>query len=300
MPGLMIFKSGIFNTTNNNEGFSAVNYASIIQLVKPGDPKGSRLFQVITDINGENFMPPNQPLPANLRDLIEVWIGQGALDTQCPSSSPDTSTTGNIPPPINYGDSVCFNQDVLPIFLSNCATAGCHNTTSHVEGYALTDYTSIMSSEEGIIPFNPESSKLFRVVTNVGSGDRMPPPPRSQLTSAQIDMLRTWINDGALNSDCPNSTCDTVNAISFSTQVLPILQNRCVSCHNSSQASAGVMLDNYAHVQATSNNIRNNTSVLIGAIRRMTGFKAMPPGYLLDECSIRTIELWIDQGTLNN
>jgi hypothetical protein len=275
------------------------SYNTVLSLVRPGDPKGSRLYQVITAVNGETFMPPDQPLSVNQRMLIEVWIGQGAMDTKCPSVMPDTGTGGNsIPPPVDYGDSVCFNQDILPIFLSNCATAGCHNSTSHVEGIVLTDYNSITS--KGIVPYNANNSSLFLVVTTGESDDRMPPPPRSQLTTSQIDMFRTWINDGALNSDCSNGSCDTSGVISFSAQVLTIMQDRCVSCHNSAQASAGVMLDTYTHVKATVDNQRNGTPVLVGAIRRLTGFKAMPPGYSLDECTIRIVELWIEQGATNN
>ncbi len=44
----------------------------------PGDPRGSKLYQVLTDVNGENFMPPDHPISKEYRTLIEVWIAQGA------------------------------------------------------------------------------------------------------------------------------------------------------------------------------------------------------------------------------
>jgi hypothetical protein len=97
------------------------------------------------------------------------------------------------------------------------------------------------------------------------------------------------------------SQCDTTGTISFSS-VDSVLQNNCVSCHNSSSASGGVNLDGYANVYPYATVLRNNTPILQGAIRRMTGFVPMPelPTPALDECSIRKIELWIEQGAQQN
>jgi hypothetical protein len=98
-----------------------------------------------------------------------------------------------------------------------------------------------------------------------------------------------------------NNQCDTTGTITFST-VDSVLQNNCVSCHNSSSASGGVNLDGYANVYPYATNLRNNTPILTGAIRRMTGFFPMPelPTPALDECSIRKIEMWIEQGAQQN
>ena len=37
----------------SQEGFLTASYNSVMQSVVPGDPRGSKLYQVITDINGE-------------------------------------------------------------------------------------------------------------------------------------------------------------------------------------------------------------------------------------------------------
>jgi hypothetical protein len=98
-----------------------------------------------------------------------------------------------------------------------------------------------------------------------------------------------------------NNQCDTTGTIHFSS-VDSVLQNGCVSCHNLSTASGGVNLDGYSNVYTYSTTLRNNTPILVGAIRRMSGFYAMPllPAAPLDECSIRKIEIWIEQGAQNN
>jgi hypothetical protein len=288
--------AGCHNGISGVEGFSAVSYESILQAVKPGDPKGSRLYDVITNIWGENFMPPDNPLPLEDRNLILVWIEQGALKTTCQS---DTAN-GNPPPPSVVIDTICFVQDILPVFVSGCATSGCHDAVSHSEGYNLTSYTSIMNHSEGIVPFSPGSSKIFEAITENEPDDRMPPPPQAPLTATQIDNIRTWILDGALNSDCPQNNCDTLSPISFSEQVFPILETNCLSCHNTTPANGGVMLTNYDNVKKVVETGRNGISLLVGAIRYLNGFTGMPPVYHLDECSLRTVELWIEQGFQNN
>jgi hypothetical protein len=215
------------------------------------------------------------------------------MNTKCEAD------TGVIPP-IDYGDSVCFVQDILPIFLPSCGTdrnpRGCHSLTSHAEDYVLIDYESIMGSEDGIVPGHADHSKFIEVLTAGDSEDRMPPPPYDPLSQEQIDLLTTWINDGALNSDCPDGLCDTLNAITYNNQVSAILQN-CVSCHNTTPANGGILLNNYQNVVAATEVTRNTVSVLVGALRHFQGFTPMPSiDYQLSECSIRTIELWMEQG----
>lgn len=293
--------SGCHDVQSAEEGFIAVDYESILKAVKPGEPRQSKLYSVLTDIWSEHFMPPDKPLTPEQRNIIQLWIAQGAMNTVCETTNPIGNGEGNEnPDPIDYGDSICFVQNILPVFLSSCGTTGCHDAATHKDGYTLIDYTSIMSDNEGIIPNNPGESKFYKVVTEDEPGDIMPPPPRTPLTTEQIANLRKWIEDGALNSDCPDSSCDTSDIISFSTQVYPILQKNCTSCHSSTLANGGVKLNNYANVQTTAEAERSGISILTGSIRGLNDFADMPPNNQLDECSIRIIELWIQQGVLNN
>jgi cytochrome c5 len=278
----------------SQEGFLAADYSSVMQSIVPGDPRGSKLYQVITDINGETMMPPDIPLSKEVRSTIQVWIAQGAIETSC-----DTGNGGSNPPPPATNDSICFVQDILPLFLSNCAMSSCHDGLSQGEEdnlYALNSYTTIRAH---VVPFEPSRSPVYSAVT--GSGEEfMPPAPKSPLTNAQKELMRKWIADGALNSDCPDATCDTVNPIQFAAQVKPIIDSYCVSCHNASSSSGGVNLNGYDQVKKYAEMLRNGTPLLVGTIRHKSGFKAMPPSTTLDECSIRKIELWINQGKLNN
>ncbi|HLO58801.1 MAG TPA: hypothetical protein VK179_08685 [Bacteroidales bacterium] len=273
----------------SQEGFLATDYSSIMEAVKPGDPRGSKLYKVITNVNGENFMPPDQPLTRLQRSLIEVWIQQGAKNTTC--KSPTDTTT---PPPV--ADEVCFVQDILPMMLSSCGVTGCHDAATHEEGKIYIDYTSI---RKGVVANNPQSSQIYQVM-NASGEDRMPPSPRPAMTAAQKDALRKWILAGAENTDCPPAVCDTAGTMSFTADVTPVLKANCTGCHNSSLASGNVNLSTYAGVDAVVKSQRNGTSVLQGSIKRLNGFTAMPPTFSLDDCSVATIDKWIAQGGLNN
>ena len=94
---------------------------------------------------------------------------------------------------------VYFEQQILPIIVSNCAKSGCHNSIDHEEDIVLNSYSSIMSDGE-ISAGNPGNSELYEVITETDPDDIMPPPPHSPLTSAQIALIRTWIQQGAPNN----------------------------------------------------------------------------------------------------
>lgn len=291
--------SGCHDGVSGVEGFSAASYQSVSKYVRPGDAHGSELYRVITDIWGENLMPPGKPLTLEQRTAIHVWIAQGALNTTCDQKTTNTGDTTNNGGSIIPSDSICFVQDILPIFNSGCATTNCHDAATHEEGYILTSYTNITSRSGSIIPFNPDGSRLFRAIIQSGE-DRMPPRPLAALPSEQIDKIRTWIEEGALNSDCPVSTCDTSGIIRFFAQVWPIIQTNCVGCHNAAIASGNVNLDGYTQVKNYADIMRSGTPVLMGSIQHLNGFFPMPQNGKLQDCDIRKIELWVEQGKLNN
>jgi uncharacterized membrane protein len=91
--------------------------------------------------------------------------------------------------------------------------------------------------------------------------------------------------------------------VSFSKDVLPILQSRCVSCHGGEKTSNGLKMTSYAELMAGSKNgpvvvaSDANSSVMIKAI--LAG--KMPkrgPKLLPDQ--IQVLVDWINGGALNN
>lgn len=275
-------------------GFNPNSYSGIIRIVKAGDAANSKLYEVITNSGGEGMMPPNQPLNKDQRTLILVWIEQGAQNTTC-----DTTGGGGGGGPQYNMDTICFTQNIAPIFQSNCGKTGCHDATSHQGDYVLTNYNTVMQNGEGIIPYYPNSSKIYQVTSTTAGEDIMPPSPNPPLTTAQRELLRQWIADGALNSNCPWTTCDTTGTLTYTANVAPLIQINCVGCHNATNASGSVDLSSYTQVKYYSETLRNGTPIILGATKHISGFVPMPPSGMLSTCQIRTIELWISQGMIN-
>lgn len=96
----------------------------------------------------------------------------------------------------------------------------------------------------------------------------------------------------------PNTVCD-VTVTKFSTEVKPILQSSCLTCHSNSAASgsgAGIKLQDYADVKTQVSNGK-----LVGSIQHSSGFSAMPKGGgKLSDCNILVINTWISKGALND
>jgi hypothetical protein len=280
---------GISGCHDGGEEFSLSSYSSIMNIVKPGNAAKSRLYKVITEVNGGNMMPPDRPLTKDQRTTIMVWIEQGANNSTCTPAIID----------VNNMDTICFTQNIGPLIQSSCGKIGCHDAITHEGDYVLTNYNTLMQNPEGIIPSNPSGSKIYQVTNPASGEDIMPPSPSPALTTDQRELLRKWIANGALNSNCPWTTCDTTGTITYTVHIQPFIQNYCLGCHNASNASGGVNLSSYALVVANSA-LRGDTPIILGSLKHTAGFIPMPPSGILTTCQIRTMELWINNGMPEN
>jgi hypothetical protein len=201
-----------------------------------------------------------------------------------PSNTPTVSTTCS-------PDSVYFVNEVLPIINSNCAMSGCHDAATRADGVQLTSYSTIMKY---IKAGNAADSKLYKVIIDTDPGDRMPPPPRSPLTAAQIAKIQKWINQGAKNNSC-GSSCDA-NVFTYSGAVKTMLDTKCVGCHSSTNPGGNINLSTYASVRTVALNGK-----LYGSIAHQTVFSPMPKNSAkLSDCEITQVQRWIAAGALNN
>ena len=117
---------------------------------------------------------------------------------------------GDGPPPQSAGGA--FDQIQTEIFNQNCLGAGCHNAQFQAGGLNLTagasydqlvDVLSVnpVAQSQGLLrvdPFDPDSSFLVIKLTGPGEGEgtRMP-QGEDPLPQSDIDMIRSWILDGA-------------------------------------------------------------------------------------------------------
>jgi hypothetical protein len=91
------------------------------------------------------------------------------------------------------------------------------------------------------------------------------------------------------------STCDTTD-VSYSKQILPILQDNCYSCHQGSAASSGIDLSNFTILQE---HVKNGD--LASAVTHTGSVTPMPyEEPMLPSCEVNTIVAWVNQGALNN
>jgi hypothetical protein len=138
---------------------------------------------------------------------------------------------GDGPPP--GGGGTAFDQIQTEIFNQNCLAAGCHNAQFQAGGLNLSpgasydDLVDVLSENaaarsEGLLrvePFEPDSSFLVIKLTNPSGpqGTRMP-QGQNPLSQSDIDMIRSWILDGAPAGGTP---IPTVSAAPTSTVTPP-------------------------------------------------------------------------------
>ena len=199
---------------------------------------------------------------------------------------PDDIIVSNCDP-----DTVYFQNSILPLVVSSCATTGCHDQVSHRDGIILTDYASIIRTGK-IKPGNPNDSEFFESLTD-DDDDLMPPPPYSPLNSDQIQMIGQWISQGANNNACSDG-CDTT-AVNFAGQIWPMMESYCTGCHSASAPGGGIVIADYDDMIALAEN-----GSLMGSIGWESGYAKMPTNQKLSDCNISLLQKWIDDGSPNN
>jgi hypothetical protein len=178
----------------------------------------------------------------------------------------------------------------MPVIVSRCATAKCHDAITHEEGNNYTSYTNIRKS---VSPGNPGSSKLYKAISISGGEDKMPPEGSPQLSAAEIDSIGKWIGYGALYENC-GEVCDTINPVTFSGTIWPVMQTSCTGCHTGTTPGGGIALANYTNVKTIALN-----GMLLNSLSG-SGVTKMPMGGSFSACRIRQFQKWINTGSLNN
>ncbi|GAB4318931.1 MAG: hypothetical protein Kow0074_08410 [Candidatus Zixiibacteriota bacterium] len=128
-----------------------------------------------------------------------------SLTTGCSDDETPTGGDGNG----GGNEDVSFATQVLPIFTATCAVSGCHNAATAQEGLVLDagnaydNIVDIASSQNPSIkrvnPGDPDNSYLVMKIEGTAPGDRMP-RGRPALSAAQIQLIRDWIEQGALDN----------------------------------------------------------------------------------------------------
>lgn len=230
------------------------------------------------------------PSPNDTTTTNPTENNTGSTSASDSSTTANTNTCGNTSSNASKGDSICFNTQVLPFIVSNCATSGCHDAKTRADGYELTSYATI--TKKGITAGSPSKSKIYTLMTRTDN-ERMPPPPAQALSKTQTDVIAKWILQGAKNVNCA-VVVDTQH-VTFSKTIMPLLATNCIGCHKTGSISGEVNLENYTSIKTYVDNKR-----LYGSVTYQSGYAAMPPISKLTDCQLSVIKKWIDAGAKNN
>lgn len=168
--------SGCHGGGSAQDGVELSDYSGIMQQVSAGNASNSDLFEVITDSDPDNVMPPppNSTLTAAQITMIQTWINQGASNNECT----DCVLT-----------NVTYTQSVWPIIQNSCT--GCHSGTAPQGNLSLTNYDQVaVIAENGYLSG----------VINHDTGFVPMPYNGQQLTDCNIDIIEDWIAQGFPNN----------------------------------------------------------------------------------------------------
>ena len=97
-----------------------------------------------------------------------------------------------------FGNRVDYNTQIKPLLNKNCIT--CHGGVKKASGFSLLFKQEALapakSGKLAIVPGDADASEMIRRLTLTDPDERMP-LDHPALKSDEIDLLRTWINQGA-------------------------------------------------------------------------------------------------------
>ncbi len=112
------------------------------------------------------------------------------------------------PPPPAAGFGPNFSEIQANVFTPDCATSGCHAGGNAAAGLNLEEansYAMLVGIQSGqdaglqrVEPGDPDNSYLVQKLEGTASGGQQM-PPGAPLPQAEIDVIRQWISDGAID-----------------------------------------------------------------------------------------------------
>ena len=195
-------------------GFSMTSFAVLMKgppegvVVFPGDNIGSRLIETIE--TGD--MPRGGGrVPANELAVLKSWISKGALfdgndptvsiragNGQGSPSSPANAETPITTMKATGKETVSFARDVAGLLVANCN--GCHIDAMQIKGgLDMNSFAALLKGGDSgsmVKLGDAEASLLIKKLRGT-EGDRMPAGGRPALSNNEIQLIATWINEGA-------------------------------------------------------------------------------------------------------
>ena len=108
--------------------------------------------------------------------------------------------------PATAEEKVSYYQNIRPIFQAECH--GCHQPSKAKGGYVMTAFDKLLqggdSEETAVVPGEPDASLLLTLITPV-DGEAEMPQKGGPLAANEIELVRNWIAQGAVDDTPPNA-----------------------------------------------------------------------------------------------
>ncbi len=214
---ILVDKCGGCHIRGSKGGFAMPTFAKLMEgppegvVIFPGDVIASRLIETIE--TGDMPRGGGKVSKEQL-DKLKQWVMEGAkFDGPDPTAMLTSLKSGGEPPvtpatpepaqPAMVGkptgnETVSFSKDVAPLLVENCT--GCHLDAMQTRGGLRMDTLAQMlrGGDSGSVmkPGDGEASLLVQKLRG-SAGDRMPAGGRPPLSDSDIQLISTWISEGA-------------------------------------------------------------------------------------------------------
>jgi hypothetical protein len=129
---------------------------------------------------------------------------------------------------------VRFETQIQSILDAKCKR--CHGGEKRSAELSLASSRDLLKGSESgpvIIAGKPDESLLVEMIT----AGEMPPKDSPQLSPAELELIRRWIEEGAAFSDSPQVTVEITQH-----QIVPLMLLRCAACHGGRRREADLDL----------------------------------------------------------
>lgn len=169
---------GCHHAASPSKGIILDSYQNVITTAKVegGDLEAGKLYEVITDTDPNDRMPPSprKALTGTDIDIIRKWIVQGAQNLSCEAC--DTT-------------NISYQLHIKPIFDQSCAP--CHSGSGPSGGLLLTNYTN---RADAVL----NNQVLPRI--NHRNGLPVMPPSGVKLDDCKLKQIDAWVAAGLPNN----------------------------------------------------------------------------------------------------
>lgn len=255
----------------------------------------------------------NGDMPKNMGSLSESdvkalydWISAGSPQFSTVATGETGGAAGAPTGPVAGGPvaptgpvaiSATYAWIQAQVFVPRCII--CHRGASAAGGYDLSTYEGTLAGGR-VLAGNSASSRLFGRIN-----DNSMPPGGPALSAEVKAAIAQWIQNGAMNDAPADGQVGPPPAPvvlpplepKFSSLMANVFGPRCVACHNSVTARAGVNLSSYA---AVVRNLRPGNANDSDIYKEVEDNDMPASGGPLTFEQKETLRQWINAGALNN